>query len=532
MNPPKVFVSYSWDSPEHRQWVAALAERLRSEGVDAILDRWALAPGDQLPKFMETSIRESDFVVMICTPKYREKSNGRFGGVGYEGAVITGEVVTGTDHRKFIPILRHTSWKEAAPSWMTGTYYVDLTNFPASDDGFHELLDTIHGIRESAPPIGQPPARRTAQAPNSSTASDRAGDAAEHSELVKQLGIQISAFPAAQDWLRDPKLMRICKNAPSKLIKNWLTAMDKHPRDERAVASLMTRIWKEALDLRLVPPLPALDKRIDLEKLAQTHAEKKAFWGVLETEQSRLIGLRALGRKAVFGWKEGAWESQHQLAGPLFEWIWDVLRYNHEQKIARKASPVQWWGAGAGILRFDGDVVFPWPVADMVYFFDYDHVARMWNTEYARAVQLLQSLPEEPSIVDDLAFCFVEAQHKRWHRKDRYGGRDELSYVSDRRWKGAVAHFFDSAMREEPSEFTEWVRAVPLFAAPESGLSDEAAAAILDGANLDETGRLRLRELRLQRARHSAPGQDAETIIAKIDKIFAAHPWVVQFGRA
>ncbi|GAC1609630.1 MAG: hypothetical protein NVS3B3_16550 [Aquirhabdus sp.] len=32
--PPKVFISYSWDSPEHREWVANLGTFLRQRGID------------------------------------------------------------------------------------------------------------------------------------------------------------------------------------------------------------------------------------------------------------------------------------------------------------------------------------------------------------------------------------------------------------------------------------------------------------------------------------------------------------------
>jgi hypothetical protein len=42
---PKLFVSYSWSSPEHEQWVIDLATQLRESGVDVILDKWDLKEG-------------------------------------------------------------------------------------------------------------------------------------------------------------------------------------------------------------------------------------------------------------------------------------------------------------------------------------------------------------------------------------------------------------------------------------------------------------------------------------------------------
>jgi len=55
-NPPKVFVSYSHDSEEHKAWVLQLSTRLRSNGVDVILDRWNLKLGSDIAHFMEKGI--------------------------------------------------------------------------------------------------------------------------------------------------------------------------------------------------------------------------------------------------------------------------------------------------------------------------------------------------------------------------------------------------------------------------------------------------------------------------------------------
>jgi hypothetical protein len=82
MAPPKVFVSYSHEEPEHDAWVLELAASLRKNGVDASLDQWDLRPGQDTTLFMESQIRDSDFVVLVCTPTYAEKSNIPRGGVG------------------------------------------------------------------------------------------------------------------------------------------------------------------------------------------------------------------------------------------------------------------------------------------------------------------------------------------------------------------------------------------------------------------------------------------------------------------
>ncbi len=154
---PSAFMSYSWDDDAHKRWVRELATQLRADGVDVKLDQWEAIPGDQLPAFMETAIRENDFVLIICTPKYKEKSDGRKGGVGYEGDIMTGEVLAKANHRKFIPILRAGDWDSAVPSWLRGKYGIDLRGDPYSEDQYKDLLVTIHNQREKPPPIGRPP---------------------------------------------------------------------------------------------------------------------------------------------------------------------------------------------------------------------------------------------------------------------------------------------------------------------------------------------------------------------------------------
>ena len=75
MNPPRVFVSYSHDSPAHKKSVLSFATTLRSRGVDAVLDQWDLKPGDDLLHFMETQLESCDFASMICTETYVQKAN-------------------------------------------------------------------------------------------------------------------------------------------------------------------------------------------------------------------------------------------------------------------------------------------------------------------------------------------------------------------------------------------------------------------------------------------------------------------------
>ncbi|MCY3956236.1 MAG: toll/interleukin-1 receptor domain-containing protein [Nitrospira sp.] len=156
MSDPKAFMSYSWDDDQHKEWVARLATNLRDDGVEIILDQWHAVPGDQLSEFMERQIRENDYVLIICTPNYRLKSDGRKGGVGYEGDIMTAEVHNQRNHRKFIPILARGTWEEAAASWLKGKYYIDLSSPDRYEKNYQDLIATLLGERRIAPPLRKP----------------------------------------------------------------------------------------------------------------------------------------------------------------------------------------------------------------------------------------------------------------------------------------------------------------------------------------------------------------------------------------
>lgn len=152
---PKVFISYSWDDVAHKQWVRDFATRLiTKEGVDVVLDLWEMAPGDQIPEFMERAVRENDFVIIICTPNYKFKMDNRGGGVGYEGDIMSGEIFVKGNDRKFIPILRVGEWKDVAPTAFIGKYYIDLRGDPYNENNYRDLIQTLFDERAKKPILG------------------------------------------------------------------------------------------------------------------------------------------------------------------------------------------------------------------------------------------------------------------------------------------------------------------------------------------------------------------------------------------
>ncbi len=67
-NPPIcVFISYAWENEEYSDWLAQLAVQFREYGVNARLDRWHLKDGQTIPEFMNSEVRQTDKVLVLCS---------------------------------------------------------------------------------------------------------------------------------------------------------------------------------------------------------------------------------------------------------------------------------------------------------------------------------------------------------------------------------------------------------------------------------------------------------------------------------
>jgi hypothetical protein len=55
---------------------------------------------------------------------------------------MNGETFVLKNRRKFVTVLRACEWAEAAPSWLLGSYYVDIRG-DGSEDRFSLLVDSL-----------------------------------------------------------------------------------------------------------------------------------------------------------------------------------------------------------------------------------------------------------------------------------------------------------------------------------------------------------------------------------------------------
>ena len=133
-----VFISYSWDSPSHKEWVAKLAKDLADNGIYVLLDEF-LEGGTTLSSFMELGIERAKKVLVIGTPNYREKCLGLSSGVAFEESIIRESMFQNLGTKKFIPCLRLGEFTQSFPLILSGCKGYDFRK----DDNYTTILDDL-----------------------------------------------------------------------------------------------------------------------------------------------------------------------------------------------------------------------------------------------------------------------------------------------------------------------------------------------------------------------------------------------------
>jgi hypothetical protein len=150
---PKVFISYSHDSPTHKADVLALANRLRNDGIDCRIDRYVNgAPKERWIRWMKRQIEWADFVLVVCTKIYLERFDGddRLGGrgVNFEGLLISQTLYDQfLENTKFLPLIPENGSIDYVPWILKGgtTYKI------------HSDYETLCRVLTNQPEVEMPP---------------------------------------------------------------------------------------------------------------------------------------------------------------------------------------------------------------------------------------------------------------------------------------------------------------------------------------------------------------------------------------
>ena len=145
---PEVFISYSWDSEEHKELILELSNRLiEDDGISCDIDQYHTSPPSGWPSWMETGIIKSKYVLVVATERYykrymNEEPLGVGKGVKWE-SLLTKNYLADVDSQntKFIPIVCEFSddGKPTLPTFMKSRIWINFSSPEAENENWEQL---------------------------------------------------------------------------------------------------------------------------------------------------------------------------------------------------------------------------------------------------------------------------------------------------------------------------------------------------------------------------------------------------------
>jgi len=154
--PPLAFVSYDPTEVELRDELLGLANRLRHDGVEARIDLYEPSPAEGWELWRERQLLAADFVIVVCTPSYRQCFEAHDPGTGglqvrWEAGFVRRRLHDDPSFgARVLPVLLHDTPADAVPEVLQGcTPY-------ALPSGYDELYRQITGQPAIVgPPLGR-----------------------------------------------------------------------------------------------------------------------------------------------------------------------------------------------------------------------------------------------------------------------------------------------------------------------------------------------------------------------------------------
>ena len=161
---PRVFISYAYDSEQHKRQVHEFARFLRAEGgIDVRFDLWEADQRRDWSAWIVEQVRTADFVLVVASPAYRHRADGDADpaegrGVQFEAALLRDLLTQDRDTwvHKVLPVVLPGRSVEEIPAFLqphaASRYVVACLTI----DGIDELYRVITGQPRHRPPgLGQ-----------------------------------------------------------------------------------------------------------------------------------------------------------------------------------------------------------------------------------------------------------------------------------------------------------------------------------------------------------------------------------------
>lgn len=137
----KVFVSYSHDNKEHKNWVSSLVKDLQKKFIVEYDEN--LTYGMSPENYMQQNIVSSDYVIIVFTPNYLKKVLAKENsGAKYEFSIIQEDLYRKISYGKYIPLLKDGDKDKSIPKIMQALYI----NFKEQNDYTTQLTNLIEKI--------------------------------------------------------------------------------------------------------------------------------------------------------------------------------------------------------------------------------------------------------------------------------------------------------------------------------------------------------------------------------------------------
>lgn len=191
---PRVYISYSWDSVDHKQRVLELSNRLRGDGIETHLDQYEVGP-PSWKQWQRHQVAAGNFVLMVCTEEYRRRVEDEPGRGSYtDGELVRERLAANPDHAWLVALGfgPYRDNRAAIPAFVGDAEYYNV----ATAIGYERLLARLLGQPlVVAPPVVQgAKGRKLALQPGSSQLEQRAFEIYER--LLKIDGARYLNDPA------------------------------------------------------------------------------------------------------------------------------------------------------------------------------------------------------------------------------------------------------------------------------------------------------------------------------------------------
>ncbi|MFO0591648.1 MAG: hypothetical protein U0441_29145 [Polyangiaceae bacterium] len=369
--------------------------------------------------------------------------------------------------------------------------------------------------------------------------------------LVKQLSAMDIPFVAAGPatfWptyvSSVPERAVTLAELPESTIQKWEHSLRRLQNDRHVMSGGLLALWKLLGDGLAAQGLPPAPKALNLKSMKQAYKDTTSGtqpWIFEPSSTSYLIEHDLKFRSGKFTWTLDS-KLSSPLARTLFELFWDFTVDasdvdNVETSDGVDDGHLRWWPA-IGRSPYTGGPIYGWPAVDWWSFLDHHLLVELWNKRCAWLQARAEAVRGSGELGEELAFWYVRVvdgllmsrglHEDHWMNSPRVENWSSIFATMEGRFANRMS------IGARCVCYREWFYRVPLLAAPESGLSEEAAERILTafGHRLDTS---LLRSARRDRIRDTFGWSEKDPIeehLASIDADVPKHPWIEQIEKA